>query len=343
MIDLVILTEQNFTPFTLASLLDKSENFRLHLFTRPKIWGDLEPVHKWAMENFRDVYVYQTPFNIIGGHSRQSSHVLARIVLQLKEFWKDKPNTMDRVVVSTGSARLFLQNLDSGQLPSSDWMQDKIAVFPRKWIYMNHPAYKNYYNILGIEAHETDHDKDLIILNWKGINAIENNKLFFKAGPNQFEARATPYSFKDRTIDPEGGKRRWHHEADSYVLSANNRVFVSALLKNKHTFAPTYFNGKLDELIKREAIGPKDVINYNVMLRKSYALSIDKYNLVRSYYKLPTLTFMAIPFDLYAKQIDNIPINLRNEAINEKILEKADKQKKYLRQVVEAGYLLGKI
>ena len=52
---------------------------------------------------------------------------------------------------------------------------------------------------------------------------------------------------------------------------------------------------------------------------------------------------MAVPWDMWTSLIDDIPLNLRREALNERMLQKADKQKKYLRKVVEAGYLLGKI
>ena len=37
---------------------------------------------------------------------------------------------------------------------------------------------------------------------------------------------------------------------------------------------PTYMNGKNDFLIENDAIGLKDIVNYNVMLRKSYTLNI---------------------------------------------------------------------
>ena len=52
---------------------------------------------------------------------------------------------------------------------------------------------------------------------------------------------------------------------------------------------------------------------------------------------------MAVPWDMWSNLIDDIPLNMRREGINERLLTKADKQKKYLRKVVEAGYLLGKI
>ena len=175
MIDIAILTQRDITAFTLASLLDKAENFRLHLFTMPKMWDEMSPLHTFALQNFRDVYVYQTPFNSYGNQSRQSSHHLARIVLQLKEYWKDKPNTMKRVLVCTDqrAVRIFPQKeLDTGQLPSDDWISDKSIVVPRRWVFINHPMYKDYYRILNIEANETDHMKNMVLLNWKIIEKM---------------------------------------------------------------------------------------------------------------------------------------------------------------------------
>jgi hypothetical protein len=72
-------------------------------------------------------------------------------------------------------------------------------------------------------------------------------------------------------------------------------------------------------------------------------LSMDTAELFLGYHELPTLFYMAVPWDMWSNLIDEIPLNLRREGVNERILQKADKQKKYLRKIVEAGYLLGKI
>ena len=79
------------------------------------------------------------------------------------------------------------------------------------------------------------------------------------------------------------------------------------------------------------------------MMRKAFSLSMDTAELFIEYHQLPTLFYMAVPWDMWSKLIDEIPINRRREGFNERILQKADKQKKYLRKIVEAGYLLGKI
>ena len=106
---------------------------------------------------------------------------------------------------------------------------------------------------------------------------------------------------------------------------------------------PLYFDMQVDELIKKEAIGPKDVVNHNTMMRKAFSINATASELYATYFEMPTLHYMAVPWDLFAKQIDDIPLPIRREGVNENLLIKADKQKKYLRKVYEAGYLLGKI
>ena len=79
------------------------------------------------------------------------------------------------------------------------------------------------------------------------------------------------------------------------------------------------------------------------MMRKAFSVNLQTAELFMDYYLLPSLFYMAVPWDLWTRSIDDIPLNLRREGVNERILQKANKQKKYLRKVVEAGYLLGKI
>jgi hypothetical protein len=50
-----------------------------------------------------------------------------------------------------------------------------------------------------------------------------------------------------------------------------------------------------------------------------------------------------MPWDLWAKQIDNIPLNLRGAATCDNLLDKAERQKKMIESVTKAGYLFGKI
>ena len=59
MIDIAILYKKDYTAFTLASLLDKSEEFRVHLYFKYEEWDDV--LVKWALENFRQIKCYQLP------------------------------------------------------------------------------------------------------------------------------------------------------------------------------------------------------------------------------------------------------------------------------------------
>ena len=65
--------------------------------------------------------------------------------------------------------------------------------------------------------------------------------------------------------------------------------------------------------------------------------------LISPYHNIPTLFFLAMPWDLWAKQLDNIPTNLKSEAVGEVLLDKAERQRKMVESVTKAGYLYGKI
>ena len=106
---------------------------------------------------------------------------------------------------------------------------------------------------------------------------------------------------------------------------------------------PTYMNGKNDFLIQHDAIGLKDLVNYNVMLRKSYTLNIQNKWLQEEYANLPTGIQLAMPWDLYASLIDKIPLQFRNHELNERLLIKSNKQKQVLEKILKVGYRLGKI
>ncbi len=326
-LELVVIYEQVFGMFTLASLLDKKENFRLHLFIRPSVWD--KRVVEFALENFNKVNIYQMP-------QMGRDHMQARAVLQLKEHWKDKsPGLGKRVVISSGN-RLFLSNLDEGQLPPEKYFDNKLSILCRqhKWITHNH--FQSYYNLLGLRSRKEDLDKQLFFLNWDSFSKMRNNDTFFRGGT----AKQVPY---DGYKDADGNKLPALADVDQYILSGVNQIFFSALLKNNHVYTPLYINGKDDELLRHEAVGPKDAFNYNLMLRKSWSIEMPRSVLMCPYHELPTIYQLAVPFDQWSMLIDKIPLNLRNANLNERLLQKADNQKKYLRKVVEAGYQLGKM
>jgi len=353
MIDIAIQTNELTTMFTLSSLLDKGENFRLHLFTRPQAWDKLQPVHKWALANFREVHIYQSAWNVKGTARRDGTghaQLQARMILQLKEYWKDKTinsGPMTKVLCLDHTPRIFNQKtLDQGQLPTVAQMGDKIAYFGKQWVYLNHPFYKNYYSILDIEANEKDHDKSMILLNWDKIDKLDSRN-FFKNGratrqTNQTKRmRDLKINWNNRWLEPYGP---WHQDVDSFILSATNKDLFSSFYNIGVGYAPTYFNGKVDKLFLVEAMGAKDAINCNIMLRKAYTIQTPGLQeLISPYWNLPTLLFLAMPWDLWAKQLDNIPTNLKSEVVAEVLLDKAERQRKMIESVTKAGYLYGKI
>lgn len=326
-IELVVIYEQVYGMFTLASLLDKKDdNFRLHLFIRPSVWD--KRVVEFALANFNKVNIYQMPQ--MGRKDMQ-----ARAVLQLKEHWKDKsPGLSKRVIVTSGN-RLFLTALDEGQIPPEKYFDNKVSILCRTHKWITHTHFRRYYNLLGLDSKRDDLDKKVFMLNWEAFCKIGTNDTFFSGGT------VTPVPF-DGYMDA-GVPLSPLAEIDQYVLSAYNPTFFSALLKNNHVYTPLYINGKDDQLLRHEAVGPKDAFNYNLMLRKSWSIEMPKSVLNCPYHGLPTIYQLAVPFDQWSSLIDKIPLNLRNASLNEVLLIKADNQKRYLRKVVEAGYQLGKL
>tara|TARA_Y100000361_G_scaffold153964_1_gene177477 strand:- start:1932 stop:2918 length:987 start_codon:yes stop_codon:yes gene_type:complete len=328
MIDIVILAEEINTEFTLASLLNKSENFRLHIFHRHGLLQEkMEPTLKWAMQNFREVYSYTAPYKYRG----EGSQRLARTILQFKEHWKDKQPKglpIERVIVHTRGARLFNGKF-AGNVPTVKQMGNKVAFLSRKFQYFDHPFYGNYYDILNLDAKKDYFEEDFILLNWHRFKDVENSHFFING-------KARRFGNEDRT-----GMLR---DVDSFILSADTKILLENI-KNKmeHGWMPLYFDMTCDTLMKKEAIGPKDTINHNIMMRKAFSVNADTTDLWQGYHQLPTLHYMAFPWDMWTAVIDDIPLNLRREGLNERLLVKADHQKRYLRKVVEAGYLLGKI
>ena len=350
MIDIAIQTNELTTMFTLSSLLDKGENFRLHLFTRPQSWDKLTPVHKWALANFREVHIYQSAWNVKGTVNRHGGHaqLQARMILQMKQHWHDKSHDMEKVLCLDHTPRIFNQStLDKGQLPTVAQMGEKIAYFGKQWVYLNHPFFKNYYNILGIEADDKDHDKTMILLNWDKIDKLDY-RAFFKNGR---ATRQTNQIKNQRDLKVSAVNHRWlerfgewHQDVDSFILSATNKDLFSSFYNIGVGYAPTYFNGKVDKLFLVESMGAKDAINCNIMLRKAYTIQMPSIQeLISPYHNIPTLFFLAMPWDLWAKQLDNIPTNLKSEAVGEVLLDKAERQRKMVESVTKAGYLYGKI
>ena len=61
MIEIITQYKQDWTMFTLASLLDQNEDFRLHLYVDEKHWKSAEV--RWIIRNFDRVKIYQSWWN----------------------------------------------------------------------------------------------------------------------------------------------------------------------------------------------------------------------------------------------------------------------------------------
>ena len=158
---------------------------------------------------------------------------------------------IERVIVHTRGARLFNGKF-AGNVPTVKQMGNKVAFLSKQFQYLDHPFYGNYYKILDINAEKDHYEEDFILLNWHRFKDIENSHFF-------------GYGKATRFRDPTG--KRWLADVDSFILSAHTKTLMKNLLNMEHGWMPLYFDMTCDTLIKKEAIGPKDVINHNIMMR----------------------------------------------------------------------------
>jgi len=104
-----------------------------------------------------------------------------------------------------------------------------------------------------------------------------------------------------------------------------------------------YVNGKVDTLVELDAVGAKELLDYNVMLRKSWSIDVEHRFIAKDYLLLQTGLQLAVPWDCYTRLIDSIPLNFRNARLNEVLLTKTTKQKATTGKLVERGFYLGKV
>ena len=340
MIDIAILYKKDYTAFTLASLLDKSEEYKVHLYFKYGEWDDV--LVKWALSNFRVIQCYQLP---------GSSNNLAKMILHMRRWYMNKPDLMPgkRLLVITGNRIFNPGKLIAGHIPPESYFENKVAMLNKRFMYRGHPAYKNYYDILkipyrtkrrnleGVTPHtysDSEYEEmarktvdwSMFMLNFEKLLTIRDGALFFEDGKGRPD---------DRDVDEE--------MIDAYINYARNTVFMRAIMKLQPKFMPLYMDGRIDALIKADAIGPKDCLNHNIMLRKSWSIDVEHSILHSEYFALPTGLQLATPFELYGNLISKIPLNLRNARLNERILMKSEKQKITSRKLVQTGYKLGKI
>ena len=297
--------------FTLASLLDKDEEFRLHLYVPEDLWNHREI--KWAIDNFSNIKIYQV-------YSKQDA--TAKSLINLKNWWKDKnPGLNKRIIVGNGN-RIFLRKITGNEIPGESFFKKNLSFIDHKYVFRDHPQFKNFYRRLDkpiVANSVTQQDPEFMLINWEVMKKFNDQDLFF---------------FNNAM--PSGG-------LDERIANADNKSLMKNLMTYNYNYVPTYMNGTVDWLIQLDAIGLRDIVNYNVMLRKSYSLNIQNQWLTRPYKDCPTGIQLGVPWDCYTNLIDKIPLQFRNHRLNENLLIKAEKQKATMGSLAKVGYRLGKI
>lgn len=319
MVEIVHNYKRVWSMFTLASLLNKTDPFRLHLYISEDHWRDREV--KWVLDNFNDVMIYQVPWKGWTAHSQ------AKTILHLKEWWKNKRELNKRIVFANGP-RIFLGRLEGGNLPPEEFFKS-LSSLSINHQFEKHPHYKGYYNILGINFKGNRmndgrwrYNDNFFLLNWKKLKHMPNQDLFFERRPSVNGDE--PY-------------------IDTQLRHAKTDRFMQMLMTYNHGKMPVYADGKLDDLVTTDSLGPLDCLNYNKMLRKAWTLQIDTQYLTAKYENLKTSIQLSTPWDLYTDLIDTIPVNFRDAAINENLLLKAEKQKYISKNLLDTGFKLGKL
>ncbi len=232
-----------------------------------------------------------------------------------------------RLIFANGN-RIFNGKVEGNNIPPENFFKKNLSFLSFKKVFREHPSFKNYYAILGnpvIANSPKEVDPEFVIMNWDKLKEMDDNDLFYEVyDPNRL---------------PPGPSKT----IDNKINLANNFNLMKSLMTYNYNSMPIYMNGRNDWLIQLDAIGLRDIINYNVMLRKSYSINIQNHWLAEDYNLLPTGIQLAMPWDLYTALIDKIPMNFRNHALNEKLLLKAQKQKDMLEKALKAGLRLGKI
>ena len=317
MIEIITQYKQDWTMFTLASLPDQNEDFRLHLYVDEKHWKSAEV--RWIIRNFDRVKIYQSWWN--------ENHT-AKQMCHLKNYWCDKTPSLSKRLIFANGNRIFNGKVIGNNLPPENFFQKNLSFLSFKKVFKEHPSFKNYYAILGnpvIANSPKEVDPEFVIMNWDKLKEMDDNDLFYES--------------YDRDRLPLGRSST----IDNKINLANNFQLMKSLMTYNYNSMPIYMNGRNDWLIQLDAIGLRDIVNYNVMLRKSYTINIQNHWLTEDYNLLPTGIQLAMPWDLYTGLIDKIPMNFRNHALNEKLLIKAQKQKDMLEKSLKTGFRLGKI
>jgi len=306
MIEIVHTWKPEWSYFTIASLIDKDEDYRLHLYVEEEYYKDL-PIN-WIFDNIPNVRIYEAYWK---------KDYAARAIQHLRLHWKDKG--LHKRILYAGGNRIFLKTGWTDEIPDETFFQTKLSHLSRKKVFVGHKQFASYYGILDFAKADmpANWDTDFFMLNYDLLKDLNDNELFYSRG--------------------------FYNDYDSRVLAATNEFFFTKLHEKEHGVLPRYMNGKSDLLIQWDALPSKEYINYNVMLRKSWSVSLPTNALANGYAKVSTGTQLSTPWELYAQLIPKIPVNFRNSRICENLSYKTNRQKQTARKLIEVGYRLGKL
>tara|TARA_B100000927_G_scaffold135123_1_gene109025 strand:- start:3698 stop:4633 length:936 start_codon:yes stop_codon:yes gene_type:complete len=311
MVEIIHQYKKDWTMFFLASLLDKQdEDWRLHVYIDEVHWKDREV--RWMLDNFKRIQIYESHW-ALDDTAKQLCH--------LKNWWSDKTPGLGKRLIFANGNRIFNGKVIGNNLPPENFFKKNLSFLSWKKVFNEHPTYKKYYKML-FNAIQPDNpkefDPEFVIINYDVLKNMTDDELFFKQNP------VTGH-------------------IDDKISDAGNLTLMRRLMTYSWNSMPVYMNGKNDFLIENDAIGLKDLVNYNVMMRKCYTINLQHKWLVQDYNKLSTGMQLAFPWDMYTSLIDKIPLQFRNHELNEKLLIKGNKQKQVLEKILKVGYRLGKI
>jgi hypothetical protein len=306
MIELVHTWKPEWSYFTIASLIDKDEEYRLHLYVEEEHYADL-PIN-WIFDNIPNVRIYEAYWK---------KDYASRAIQHLRLHWKDKG--LHKRILYAGGNRIFLKSGWTDEIPNESFFQTKLSHLSRKKVFVGHKQFASYYGILDFAKADmpANWDTDFFMLNYDLLKDLNDNELFYSRG--------------------------FYNDYDSRVLATTNQFFFTKLHEKEHGVLPRYMNGKSDLLIQWDALPSKEYINYNVMLRKSWSIALPTKALSNGYAKVSTGTQLSTPWELYAQLIPKIPVNFRNARVCENLSYKTNRQKQTARKLIEVGYRLGKL
>ena len=249
MIEIITQYKEDWTMFTLASLLDQSEQFRLHVYVDEKNWKSVEI--RWMLNNFDNVKIYQSWWN--------ENHT-AKQMCHLKNYWQDKTPSLSKRLIFANGNRIFNGKVIGNNLPPENFFQKNLSFLSFKKVFKEHPSFKNYYAILGnpvIANSPKEVDPEFVIMNWDKLKEMDDNDLFYEVyDPNRLPPGPS------KTIDNKNNL-------------ANNFNLMKSLMTYNYNSMPIYMNGRNDWLILLDAIGLRDIIIYHLNLKKNSVLNQD--------------------------------------------------------------------